>query len=509
MNPSRSYLDVLAPDALAEARRISDRVLVDGEFRSGLADRSIDVIHPGDLSDIGSVPRCGGEDVDAAVRAAYRAFASWSQMPPRERGGALLRAADVIERNSSRLAEILALDTGNALRTQARPEVASCVDTLRLFGGLGSEIKGTVYPAGGDARILQFTSRRPLGVVAGIIPWNAPLFLFAAKIAPALVAGNTVVMKSAEQAPLCVLALAEMIDRELPKGVLNVLSGYGEECGKPLAEHPLTRKITFTGSLPVGIAVAEYAARKLCPVTLELGGKSPNVIMADADLDLAIQGIIDGMRFTRQGQACTAASRVFVHSSIRDRVVEAVVPELRKLRVGKPLEESSDIGAIISEEQYRRTQHYMDLAHGYPTMKILAGGESVSVANAAGGYYYAPTLLEGVPLESEVCREEIFGPVATLLPFSSFDEVIEMANATEFGLAANIWTRDLCRAMEFVDRMEAGLIQVNQCATPRANVSYGGLKMSGLGKENTLESMLEHFTCSKTVLMNPGTSALA
>lgn len=416
----------------------------------------------------------------------------------------LQKAADALEANTKIVEQVLALDTGNALRTQARPETASSIDLTRMFGGLAGELKGETIPSA-SSHVLQYSTRDPIGVVAGIIPWNAPLFLFVAKVAPALAAGNTVVVKTAEQAPFCVLMLAEIMNRELPPGVLNVISGYGEECGKPLVEHPVVRKVTFTGSLAVGQAIAGYAAPKLCPVTLELGGKNPSIVMADADLKLAVPGIIDGMRYTRQGQACTAGTRVFVHESIYDAVIEGVVAKLAEIKLGNPLDEVTDMGAIISQEQFQRTLSYMEIAKKTSGARVLFGGERPSESYLQHGYFYPPTLLDGLPLESKVCQDEIFGPVATVHPFSDFDAMINNANDTPYGLAANLWTRDLSRAFEYINRIEAGFVQVNQCVAPRSNVSYGGLKMSGLGNEYALDSMLNHFTCSKTVLINPGT----
>ena len=276
----------------------------------------------------------------------------------------LQKAADAVEARRDIVERVLSLDTGNALRTQARPETGSAIDLTRMFGGLAGELKGETVPAA-SPNVLHYTTRDPIGVVAGIIPWNAPLFLFVAKIAPAIAAGNSVVVKTAEQAPFCVLLMAEILNTELPPGVLNVISGYGEECGRPLVEHPVVRKVTFTGSLAVGQAIAAYAAPKLCPVTLELGGKNPSIVLADADLDLAIPGIIDGMRYTRQGQACTAASRVFIHEKVYDRVVEGVAKKLADIKLGDPLDEATDMGAIISAEQFERTLRYMEIAKNY------------------------------------------------------------------------------------------------------------------------------------------------
>jgi aldehyde dehydrogenase (NAD+) len=496
----------VSKDPRAETRRLSGKILVDGALREAETKAQIEVIHPGDLSVIGSVPQCGKADVELAVEAARKAQIAWRKVPARDRGRMLQKAADAVEAQQSIVERVLALDTGNALRTQARPETGSAIDLTRMFGGLAGELKGETVPAATPG-VLHYTTRDPIGVVAGIIPWNAPLFLFVAKIAPAIAAGNCVVVKTAEQAPFCVLLLAEIMNEELPPGVLNVISGYGEECGRPLVEHPVVRKVTFTGSLAVGQAIASYAAPKLCSVTLELGGKNPGIVLADADLDLAIPGIIDGMRYTRQGQACTAASRVFIHESVYDQVVEGVVKKLADIKLGDPLDEATDMGAIISAEQFERTLRYMDIAKNTPGARVVFGGERPSDPALSKGFYYPPTFLDGLGLDSKVCQDEIFGPVATALPFRDFDDMIAQANDTPYGLSANLWTRDLSRALEYIDRIEAGFVQVNQCAAPRSNVSYGGLKMSGLGKEYALDSMLNHFCSSKTVLINRGTPA--
>lgn len=486
------------------ATKLSNKILVDGQLCSPSSRDTIEVIHPANLSVIGSVPRCYTADVIFSVESADRAFSSWSKVPARERGRMVQLAADAMEKEKDLLAHIHALDTGHAIRTNARPEVASTIDLTRMYGGLAGELKGETYPST-TPNTLQYTTRDPIGVVAGIIPWNLPLFLFVAKVAPALSAGNTVVIKSAPQAPLCVLALAEIMCRELPPGVLNVISGYGEECGKVLAEHKRVGKVTFTGSLPVGQAIAEYVARKLCPVTLELGGKNPAIVLADADPELAIPGIIEGMRYVRQGQGCTAATRVFVHDSLYDQIGDGVVKRLAQLNVGDPMAEATDIGSIISEQQFNRTLHYMDIVHNTPSARILFGGERPSDEYLSRGYFYPPTLVDGIPFESPVCQDEVFGPIATMFPFTDFNDVINKANDTHYGLAANLWTRDLSRAMEFAERIQAGYIQVNQSVAPRANVAYGGMKMSGIGTEYALDSMIQHFCQSKTVVINRGT----
>ncbi len=487
------------------AKRLSNKILIDGKLISSSTNNKINVINPSTGENIGEAPQCNKVEVNLAVKSSLNAFKEWKKVPARERGRLVELGARKLEQRRDEIETLLALDTGNALRTQAKPETSASIELTRMFAGLSGEIKGENYPPN-IANTLHYTTRDPIGVVCAIVPWNAPLFLTVAKIAPAIVAGNTVVLKTAEQAPFCALLLAEIFQQELPPGVLNVISGYGEECGEPLLSHPDVRKITFTGSFNVGKIIAQKAAPKLCPVTLELGGKNPNIIMSDADLDIAIPGVIDGMRYTRQGQACTAGSRVYIQEKIYEKVLDGVVDRLKNLEMGNALDENSDVGAIISEDQLKRTLHYMNIAKENSSTKVLHGGNQKKGGEYKEGFFYEPTLLSGVPVKSPVCQEEIFGPVACAIPFKSFDEVIESANDTPFGLSAVLWTQNLSRALQFVEEIDAGFVQVNQCVAPRANVSYGGLKMSGLGKEYAFDSMINHFTQSKTVLINRGSS---
>jgi len=441
--------------------------------------------------------------VDRAVGVAKKAFKSWSRVTAKERGALMSKLADIIEEHADDIARLEALETGNAYSTQARPELNMAIEVLRMFAGFATELKGNTVPWVNGT--LHYTTRDPLGVVAAIIPWNAPILLWASKIAPAIVAGNTVVLKTAEQAPLAVLKCTELAQLALPAGVVNTISGIGEECGRPLAEHKDVRKITFTGSCPVGRQIMHYAADKICPVTLELGGKSPNIVMPDADMDLAIPGVIQGMRFSRQGQSCTAGSRLFLHKDVADEVIERVIASVKSLKLGDPMDPESEIGTIISQEQFDRVTRYVELARNTPGAEILCGGGRPDNPELQKGLFFAPTLIKHVPHESACAQEEIFGPVAVVFEWDDFATMMDRANDTEYGLAATLWTRDLSHAMRFVDEIEAGLVQVNQYGTPIANVAYGGLNQSGLGKELSLESMLEHFTRSRTVIINQGT----
>jgi acyl-CoA reductase-like NAD-dependent aldehyde dehydrogenase len=344
------------PDTAAQTRR--SRMLIDGAWVDSMSGAVLNVENPAKRTLIASVPRGDTADVNGAVEAAARAFPAWSKMAPRDRGRLLLRIADAMEERSEELARTIALETGNALRTQARPEARLAADIFRYFGGLAGELKGETIPLG--EQMLSYTRREPIGVVGAIIPWNAPVLLAALKIAPALCAGNTIVLKVAEDAPLGVLLMAEMCQEFLSSGVLNVLTGFGEECGGPLAEHPLVRKLSFTGSTEVGKIIMRAAAQRVVPVSLELGGKSPSIVYPDANEDWAVDGVIAAMSFTRQSQSCTAGSRLFLHADIFDSFLDKLRHRTALLKLGDPLEEATNIGSIIYEKQFRKVCAYIE-----------------------------------------------------------------------------------------------------------------------------------------------------
>lgn len=491
--------------AYREAQRLAGKVLVGGELRAAIAQDTIEVVNPATMEVVSAAPRCGGADVARAVASAQAAFPGWSRMPARERGRRLAKGADLLETYAEELARLQTLETGHALAALARGDIAAGIDMLRMFAGLSGELKGRTVP---DAPgILHYTTCEPLGVVGAIIPWNGPVFTMSAKLGPAIVAGNTLVIKTAEEAPLAVLRVCEILQAVLPPGVVNVICGYGEEAGRPLAEHPAVRKVTFTGSVPVGQRIMHYVAPKLCQVTLELGGSNPNIVAADADLSLAVPGIVLGMRYARQSQSCIAGSRIFVHADLYDRVISEVVDRVGKLVVGDPFDEKTQIGALSSKRQYDRLAEALQRVRATPGARILRGGGRPADPGLAKGLFLEPTLVDGIPNSAALCQEEIFGPVGFFIRWTDHDEVIAAANATQYGLIATLWTQDLGRALDFVSRIEAGLVQVNNYNGPRPNVAYGGTKMSGLGKEYSLESMIQHFTFSKTVLLNAGRGA--
>jgi len=349
-----------APAVPGEKRQA--RMLIDGTWVDSLSGASLSVENPAKRTPVAEVPRGDAADVDSAVAAAARAFPARSKVAPRDRGRLLLRVADTLETRSEEMARTIALETGNALRTQARPEARLAADIFRYFGGLAGELKGETIPLG--EQVLSYTRREPIGVVGAIIPWNAPVLLAALKIAPALCAGNTIVLKAAEDAPLGVLLMAEICQEFLPRGVLNVLTGLGEECGAALAEHPSVRKLSFTGSTEVGKLIMRAAAERIVPVSLELGGKSPSIVYPDADEDWVADGVIAAMRFTRQSQSCTAGSRLFLHADIFESFLDKLRSRTAALKIGDPLDEATDIGCIINEKQFRKICAYIDRAFG-------------------------------------------------------------------------------------------------------------------------------------------------
>jgi len=475
-------------------------MLIGGEWVWAASGETITVENPARREAIAEVPRGGAADVDRAVDAALSAFASWRKLPPRERGRLMMRIADDIEARQEALARTIAEETGNALRTQARPEVRTAIEMFRYFGGLANETKGETLPLAHD--ILSYTQREPLGVVAAVIPWNAPFVLASVKIAPALCAGNTIVMKTAEDAPLAVLLLAEICQAHLPPGVMNMLAGTGPECGSPLLNHPHVAKLSFTGSTGVGKLVMEAAAKRILPVSLELGGKSPSIVFPDADEDWVVEGIVSAMRFTRQSQSCTAGSRLFLHRSIYDGFLEKLAAKAAQLKIGDPLDEASDIGAIINERQFRKICGYVEDGMRQPGSRLVMGGLPDADGPLSRGYFMRPTAFAQAANDWRLAREEIFGPVLVAIPWENEEDVIAMANDSHYGLAAYIWTHDIGRALRAARDVEAGWVQINQGGGQLPGHSYGGYKQSGLGREFSLSGMLDSFTQTKNITVN-------
>ena len=476
-------------------------MLINGQWVESGVDEWISVENPAQKGSIvGEVPHAKAADVDRAVLAAAKAFERWRQVSARERGKLMIRIGEAIEAKAEAIARITALETGNAIRTQSRPEAMLTADLFRYFGGVASEIKGETIPLG--EQLLSYSRREPIGVVGGIVPWNSPVGLAALKIAMAITAGNTLVLKPSSEAPLAVLELARICSEILPNGVLNVVTGTGSECGIPLARHPLVRKLSFTGSYEVGRTIMEAAAERIVPVTLELGGKSPQIVFPDADEPQVVEGVLLAMRFTRQGQSCTAGSRLFLHESIYDSFLEKLVKKLKALKIGDPLDESTDMGALINQTQLDKVCAFVQEGIQQKGAILFTGGLPPQEGPLSLGYFMEPTIIGNVKNEWRIAREEIFGPVLVVISWKEEEEAIRMANESHYGLAAFIWTHDIGKALRTAHQIESGWVQINQGVGIVPGQSYGGFKQSGFGREYSLEGMLESFTQRKSITIN-------
>ncbi len=482
----------------ATMARYANCNLVGGE--TVRAAQTLEVLNPATGTLLGTAAASSTAETKTAVAVAKAAQLEWAALPARERGKRVAQGARAIVENLELVAQVLARETGKAIRTECRGEVTVAADIMEFYGNLGSELKGQTVPY--NPRMLTMTSREPLGVVAAILPWNVPLVLGALKIGPALVAGNAVVVKASEEAPFATFLMAELMQPFLPAGVLNVINGDGDTCGNALTHHADVAKITFTGSEAVGQKIYEVAAKKIIPASLELGGKSAMIICADADLDKAVAGAISGMRFTRQGQSCTAASRIYVHEDLYPAFMDKIAAALNEMVIGDPLDEKTDIGTIINAKQRAVIDGFVAQAEAAEGAEIKRYGQLPDDAELAPELFMQPTLLLGLAEDHPCVTQEIFGPVAAIQTWNNYEDVIARANGTHYGLAASVWTKDLATALDSTARLNAGYVQVNQNLTIQPNVSYGGFGRSGLGKEASLEAMLDHFTRSKTIVMN-------
>lgn len=477
---------VAAPD-------VKDQPLfINGRFVDGRSGKTFPTIDPATGETICQVAEADAADVDQAVRAAKTALESgaWNRMDAADRGRLLFKLADLTEENSEELAALESLNSGKTI-CDARGDLQGVVNTLRYYAGWADKIEGRTVPVRGD--FLCYTLRQPVGVVGQIIPWNFPLLMLAWKWGPALACGNTIVMKLAEQTPLTGMRMAELaLDAGFPEGVINVLNGFGETTGNAIVVHPLVDKIAFTGHFETAKIIQKAAADTLKRVTFELGGKSPNVIFADCDIEQAVDGAFHAIYF-HGGQCCTAGSRLFVEESIHEEFVERLAVKASRRKVGNPLDPETHQGPQVSQEQMDKILGYVDLGQKQGA-KLVTGGKRVGER----GFFVEPTIFDNVVDTMAVAKDEIFGPVVSVLPFRRVDEVISRANSTYYGLAAAIWTKDIDKAHRFAREVKAGTVWVNCYHVVDTTTPFGGFKMSGQGRENG-EAALEHYTELKTV----------
>jgi len=474
------------------------RMLIDGNWVEAASGERFDTVNPYTTKAWATIPRAGEEEANQAVEAAWRALKKgpWGQMSPTARGELLYKLADLFAAKAQELAEFEVRDNGKLI-AEMSAQMRYAPKVLRYFAGLADKIEGAIPPVEAKG-LFAFTRNEPVGVVVAITPWNSPLMLTVSKIAPALAAGCTVVLKPSEFTSASTLEFGKLVEQAgFPAGVVNIVTGFGNEVGARLVAHPKVAKITFTGGEPGGRAVATAAAQDFKPVTLELGGKSPNIVFDDANLDQAVKGAISGI-FAASGQTCIAGSRLLVQESIHDQFLERLLDFAKTAKLGDPSSMDTQVGPVTTPPQYQKVLGYIDIAKQEGARCVLGGGPS-----ELGGYFVQPTIFADVNNKMRIAQEEVFGPVLSVIKFKDEEEAIEIANDTLYGLASGIWTQSMKRAFEVSARIEAGTVWVNTYRQASFNVPFGGYKRSGIGRENGIPA-IKSFIQTKTVWMNYG-----
>jgi betaine-aldehyde dehydrogenase len=472
-------------------------LLIDGQWVDAESGKTFATPNPSTGETLAEVAEADKADVDKAVAAARRAFeGKWGRMSARDRGRLLYKLSQLIEAKSQELAALETADNGKPIKESMYIDLPGVVENFEYFAGWATKIEGETIPVPGQ--MFNYTLREPLGVCGQIIPWNFPLLMAAWKLAPALAAGNTVVLKPAEQTPVTALELGKLFQEAgFPDGIVNIVPGYGETAGAALASHSGIDKIAFTGSTEVGKIIARTAADNLTKVSLELGGKAPNIIFADADIEQAVNGAMMGI-FFNQGQVCCAGSRLFLDERVKDEFLERFKEKAERVKVGDPMDKTTQMGPQVSAEQLARIRGYVDIARGEGATVFTGGGTPELEGNFKNGYFFQPTVFSDVQNSMRVAQEEIFGPVASAITFKDEKDLIRQANDTIYGLSAGIWTKDITRAHRFAKEIKAGTVWINTFNMMNAASPFGGYKQSGYGREMGKHA-LELYTNVKSV----------